>query len=203
MILTDQNVSDIEEFLNLRLVPPAKRVKTMKLIEHMHSKMENLEEASFRLGLREAFDQGKLNEFTSRRGRYGGIYRKADLPAPTPVKVNVETFAAAKPIKQAAPVICDAPLSPPLEPSPLDLWVDRTPKIRVKEKTYPLTLNGKEYHHTMTSLFFAGFMKKIIDVSPSEEGNLSAFGEQYELNEEQADLLDRLLFYCFEASYVI
>ena len=207
--LSDSEVEIVREYLDKQLISKS-RVAAGDVWSAATNDITSFEnEGQFKNALSQAFKNNKFPGLKTSRGRYGGIRRIKD-------GVCDEKVLKQPVLKEIKPVRAESPFKPVKAESPFShpKIINKPPKIVLDEERivlypddkhrhrnqYSLLINGKHYIHAMNAGQMRGFMKYVIKVEESAEGNVEAFDSFYECSDEQRELLDSLLYYCFGAS---
>ncbi len=218
---SEDQINQIGDFIFSEL-KTKDRIKSGEVYEHFLFVRTALTKVPFCIALSNSIKSDTFPNVEIKRGRYGGIRLKKPGVKSIPVKktnpsprrdplIGMHDHTDSV-VVEAGPWTANAlpKLEEPEKPKE-DERVDRSrviaqPKENMwaSSKKNDLYIDGKRYASSMTNLNFKTIVEKVLEIKPTKESVRIKFGEmQYSCTDEQADMLDRLLFYCFGASIVI
>lgn len=212
---SEEEILKISEFINSEL-KTKNRIKSPEVYLHFQFVKTKMNQISFCSLLSGSIKLDKFPGIEIKRGRYGGIR----------LKKPSKTIRAQQPIVKAHPeppkavVVKDVDkiekveqiLPPPLDTvNENDKSVDLTRVVKqVKQshwktvKKNNLFIDNQEYISTLSNTQFKTIVERVLELPQSTENIRIKFGEKtYACSDEQAKLLDKLIFYCFGAQIVI
>lgn len=226
--LSESEIQTIQTFLDEQLLSES-RVKAGDVWVTISNTSSFKDEVKFKNALSQAIKDNKFPGLKISRGRYGGIRRIKNgsngIKISEKPKDSVRLFktviknhpkavadglAAAKSASEAVEAEKPAAPAAPAEPiaaagsSPdMDRVIPLPVRKNDRSKWFDLHLDEKHYVHTMNHYQVRDFMKYVIKVKESVDGNVKAFNKFYACSEEQSRILDALLFYCFGAKIIV
>ncbi|MBC8295805.1 MAG: hypothetical protein H8E55_08435 [Pelagibacterales bacterium] len=81
--------------------------------------------------------------------------------------------------------------------------LDRVVKIPRTTARNKITIDTNLYVTSITDSQFKTIVSNVVEIKETAGGRVKAFGKEYKCTNKQAELLDRLLFFCFGANLVI
>lgn len=222
---SEEEIFKISEFINSEL-KTKNRIKSPEVYLHFQFIKTKMNQISFCSLLSGSIKLDKFPGIEIKRGRYGGIRLKkpsktikaqqpivkARLEPALPPKVAVAMQEIQNPKEVDKIEKVEQILPPPLDTvNENGKSADVTRVIKqVKQSSWKtvkknnLFIDNQEYVSTLSNMQFKTIIERVLELPQSTENVRIKFGEKtYTCSDEQAKLLDKLIFYCFGAQIVI